>query len=52
MDTTFGGILLFLGFLIGMMFGWLFAHSTISTECQKLNSFYVGDKVYNCEIRK
>jgi hypothetical protein len=48
MNNIFASILLF---LIGMVFGWIFAHSSVATECGKLNSFYVGDKVYNCEVK-
>lgn len=28
---------------------WVAAHSSIATECDKLGSFYVGDKVYECK---
>jgi hypothetical protein len=38
--------------ILGIVFGWIFAHSSIASECQKLNSFYVGDTVFNCEARK
>lgn len=48
MNNILGAILLV---LIGGIFGWLFAHSTIATECDKLKSFYVGDKVYRCEVK-
>ena len=36
---------------VGTMFGWVYAHNTVADECKKLNSFYVGDKVYFCEVR-
>jgi len=48
MYDIFGNIIVF---LLGVFFGWIVAHSNISTECNKLNSFYVGDKVYHCEVR-
>lgn len=32
----------------GILIGWLFAHETVSTECDKLESFYVGSKTYSC----
>jgi hypothetical protein len=48
MNNIFAAILLF---LIGMVFGWIFAHSAVATECEKLNSFYVGDNVYHCEVK-
>lgn len=35
----------------GIIIGWIFAHVTVSTECDKLKSFYVGDKVYRCEVK-
>ena len=39
--------------LIGSMIlsaigGWVYAHETVATECDRLGSFYVGDKVYHC----
>jgi hypothetical protein len=49
MNNILGAILIF---LVGMLFGWIFAHSTVATECEKLNSFYVGNKVYFCEVSK
>ena len=33
----------------GVLLGWLIAHDTVSTECDKLGSFYVGSKVYSCQ---
>lgn len=34
--------------LVGWLFGWLHAHRTVASECEKLGSFYVGDKIYKC----
>ena len=34
--------------LLGLVFGWIVAHSIISTECDKLGGFYVDDKIYYC----
>lgn len=34
--------------LAGFVVGWVFAHETISKECDRLGSFYVGSKVYQC----
>lgn len=45
MNEIFGAIFLV---LVGMLFGWIFAHNNVATECDKLGSFYVGDKVFNC----
>lgn len=28
--------------------GWVYAHETVATECDKLGSFYVAAKVYQC----
>jgi hypothetical protein len=49
MDNILSAILLF---LIGSLFGWIFAHEEVATECLKLNSFYVGSTVYHCEVKK
>lgn len=32
--------------------GWLLAHSTVATECERLGSFYVGQKVFDCKEKK
>lgn len=49
MDNILSAILML---LMGALFGWIFAHSEVAKECEKLNSFYVGDTVFHCEIRK
>jgi hypothetical protein len=49
MDNFLSAILVF---ILGMVFGWIFAHGQVASECQKVNLFYVGDKVFNCEVRK
>ena len=33
---------------IGYTVAWIKAHNTVSTECTKLGSFYVGDRVFKC----
>lgn len=33
---------------IGWIMGWVCAHSAVSDECEKLGSFYVGEKVFRC----
>lgn len=45
-DSILGAVLIF---LLGMLFGWIFAHNNVATECDKLGSFYVADKVFYCE---
>lgn len=34
--------------LVGWLFGWIHAHNTVASECEKLGSFYVGSNVYHC----
>ena len=48
-DNILAAILVF---LVGCVFGWIFAHSVVATECGKLNSFYVGNKTFQCEVKK
>lgn len=33
---------------IGAVSGWVFAHATVATECERLRAFYVGDSTYIC----
>ena len=40
-----------LSILGAFIFGYGAAHGEVATECQKLNSFYVGDNVYDCKLR-
>jgi hypothetical protein len=37
-----------IAFVIGALVGWVVAHSVVATECEKLGSFYVGDKTFKC----
>lgn len=37
-----------IGCLIGHLCGWVNAHKTVETECEKLGGFYVGKKVFKC----
>ena len=32
--------------------GWAVSATTIKHDCDKLNSFYVGQNVYDCKIKK
>ena len=34
---------------IALFVGWVGAHKTVATECEKLGSFYVGSNVYECK---
>ncbi len=38
--------------LVAVLGGWVGAHTTVATECSKLGSFYVGDKIYECKEKK
>jgi len=42
---------LLIGLLIGFAFGWGFAHNAVATECERLGSFFVGEKVYECKLK-
>lgn len=46
--SWFAILLLVIGLLIGYSVGWKNAHKTVATECQRLGSFYVGNKVFKC----
>ncbi|MDX4957898.1 hypothetical protein [Delftia acidovorans] len=39
-------------FIVGMLWGhgagWIYAHKTVAYECEKLDAFYVGKKVFRC----
>ena len=49
MNTLLGSALaVILTFLIGYEVGRQQAHITVATECTKLGSFYVGDRVFKC----
>ena len=38
-----------LAVLVGILIGWISAHTAIARECEMLGGFYVGDRVYACE---
>lgn len=38
--------------LAAFALGWAIAHSTVATECERLGSFYVGQKVFDCKEKK
>ena len=38
-----------LGLICGVCIGWIWAHNTVANECDRLGSFYVGERVYKCE---
>lgn len=43
---------LLVGLLIGYSNGWHSAHKTIEKECERLGAFYVGDKVFRCQLEQ
>lgn len=43
--AMFAAMLIFCG-------GWIAAHGTIATECERLGAFYVGSKTFACEVKK
>ena len=38
--------------VLGMLWGWFFAHHEISTECKYQGNFYVGATVYDCKAKQ
>lgn len=48
---VFFGVVSVLACLFFFGFGWAVAHSVISHECQRLNSFYVGSVTYECKVK-
>ena len=38
--------------IVSVATGWSFAHSTVAVECNRLGSFYVGEKVFECKEKK
>lgn len=46
--SWFSVILIILALWFGYKVGWEQAHSTVARECDRLGSFYVGDKTYVC----
>lgn len=42
-------LLALFSFMLGCLGGWADAHSTVSSECDKLGAFYVGPKIYECK---
>jgi hypothetical protein len=46
----FGILVMLIAALIFLM-GWGFAHNTVARECKHLGSFYVGDTVYECQVK-
>ena len=40
-----------LAFVFGC-FIWAIAHLTVAHECETLNTFYIGNKVYECKRKQ
>lgn len=34
--------------LFGVLMGWSAAQGSVATECERLGSFYVGSRVFEC----
>lgn len=37
-----------IGLLAAFSAGWIAAHATVATECDRIGAFYVGKTVYTC----
>ncbi len=40
---------IFVALCIAFLGGWTYAHFIVADECEKLGSFYVGDRVFKCQ---
>ena len=38
-------------YLLGIFFGWIWAHHEVATECRYQGNFYVGSIVYECRVK-
>ncbi len=36
--------------IFGVLIGWVWAHKTVATECERIGKFYVGENVYHCRL--
>lgn len=41
-----------IAWLVAMWLGWMVAHLTVATECERLGAFYVGQSVYQCGVKR
>lgn len=41
-----------IGLLVGYGAGWRAAHITVATECERLGAFFVGERVYECTLKR
>jgi hypothetical protein len=46
------GITIVFGVLMVLLFTWKISESSIGKDCERLGSFYIGHKVYKCEVVK
>ena len=51
MEIEFALMLAAFMFIFGVFIGDGNAHSTVARECERLGSFYVGDKVFECKLK-
>ncbi|MCD6006884.1 hypothetical protein [Halomonas sp. IOP_31] len=40
---------LLVGIGIGLTWGWIAAHHTVASECERLGGFFVGKKTFQCQ---
>lgn len=41
-----------IGMFFGALMGWWVAHDIVSSECEKIGMFYVGNKVFICVLKQ
>ena len=41
-----------LGFLFGLVIGWIAFGMTVINECEKIGAFVAGGSAYVCEVKK
>lgn len=51
-DWTEGVLFVAAMLMFGGFLGWVVAHSEVAAECRKLGTFYVGNTVFVCEVKK
>jgi hypothetical protein len=52
MDSVFTFIVCAAVTAMLLVLSWSMSATAIGTDCEKLGSFYLGDKVYKCEVKK
>lgn len=52
MNDAFSAAMCILLMFVIFICGWAVAHNTVSTECERLGAFYVGETVYECKAKQ